>query len=82
MAQGRKVVTITGRLWVRAPLEEKKFLFKCIFPFLRSGVEAKSGVEFRRTNSGENGEQSVLTRFSLPICCVRNSCTAEAVLYN
>ena len=28
-------------LWVRFPLEEMKYLLKFIFPFLRSGVEAK-----------------------------------------
>ena len=34
-------------LWVRSPLEEIKYTFKFIFSFLRSGVEAKRGVEFR-----------------------------------
>ena len=33
-------------MWVRSSLEETKYLFKFIFPFLRSGVEAKRGVEF------------------------------------
>ena len=33
-------------LWVRTPLEEMKYLPKFIFPFLRSGVEFKRGVEF------------------------------------
>ena len=33
-------------LWVRSPLEEMKYLLKFIFPFLRSGVEAKRDVEF------------------------------------
>ena len=33
-------------LWVRSPLEEMKYLLKVIFPFLRSGVEVKHGVEF------------------------------------
>ena len=33
-------------LWVRSPLEEMKFLLKFIFPFLRSGIEAKRGVDF------------------------------------
>ena len=32
--------------WVRSPLEEMKYLPKFIFPFFRSGVEAKCGVEF------------------------------------
>ena len=29
-----------------APFEEMKYLLKLIFPFLRSGVEAKRGFEF------------------------------------
>ena len=33
------------RLWVRFPLEDMKYLFTFIFSFLRSGVEAKRGVE-------------------------------------
>ena len=33
-------------LWVRSPLEEMKYLFKFIYSFLRSGIEAKR-VEFR-----------------------------------
>ena len=36
----------TDWLWIRSPLEEMKYLLKFIFPFLRSGVEAKRGVEF------------------------------------
>ena len=32
-------------LWVRSPLEEMKYLLKFIFTFLRSGVEAKRGIE-------------------------------------
>ena len=38
----------TDWLWVRSPLEEMKYLlkFKYIFPFPRSGVEDKRGVEF------------------------------------
>ena len=36
----------TDRLWVRSPLEEMTYLLKFIFPFLRSSVEAKRGVEF------------------------------------
>ena len=36
----------TDCLWIRSPLEEMKYLFKFIFSFCRSGVEAKLGVEF------------------------------------
>ena len=36
----------TDWLWIRFPLEELKYLLKFIFPFLRSGLEAKRGVEF------------------------------------
>ena len=36
----------TDWLWIRSPLEEMQYLLKFIFPFLRSGVEAKHGVEF------------------------------------
>ena len=44
---GAQSVTVkTDWLWVRDLLEEMKYLFKFIFPFLRSGVEAKCGVEF------------------------------------
>ena len=38
-----------NRLWVRFPLDEMKHLFKFIFSFLRSGVEAKRGIEFRHS---------------------------------
>ena len=31
---------------IHSPLEEMKYLLKFSFPFLRSGVEAKSGVKF------------------------------------
>ena len=34
-------------LWVRSPLEEMKYLFKFVFPFLRPGAEGKRGVELR-----------------------------------
>ena len=34
-------------LWVQSPLGEMKYLFKLIFSFLSSGVEAKHDVEFR-----------------------------------
>ena len=77
VAQGHKGVSVTLRLWVRSPLEEIKYVFKFIFRFLRSGVEARSGVEFRHSarnafkNSVENLEQSVLTLGSLCMpCCV------------
>ena len=36
----------TNWLWVRSPLEEVKYLLKFLFPFFRSGVEDKHGVEF------------------------------------
>ena len=37
-------------LWVQSPLEEIKYLFTFIFSFfLRSGVEAKRGIEFRHS---------------------------------
>ena len=45
MAQVHKVCK-TDWLGVRSPLEEMKYLLKFIFPFLRSGVEVKRGVEF------------------------------------
>ena len=62
----------TNWLWVRSPLEEMKYLFKFIFPFLRSGVKAKCGVEFRYS-CNESGERSILTLGSLCLpCCVRD----------
>ena len=42
---GTKCGCKTDWLWVRSPLEEMKYLLKFIFPFLRSGVEAKRGVK-------------------------------------
>ena len=33
----------------RSPLEQMKYLFIGIFPFLRSGIEAKRGVKFRHS---------------------------------
>ena len=42
---GTKCDCNTDWLWVRSLLEEMKYLLKFIFPFLRSGVEAKRGVE-------------------------------------
>ena len=44
--RGTKCDCKTDLLWVRSPLEEMKYLLKLIFPLLRSGVEAKCGVEF------------------------------------
>ena len=47
VAQGHKLCDCKiDWLWIRLPLE-MKYLFKFIFPFLRSSVEAKCGVEFR-----------------------------------
>ena len=43
---GAQSVTVDW-LWVRSPLEEMIYLF--IFPFLRSGVQAKPGVDFRHS---------------------------------
>ena len=59
------------------PLEDMKYLFIFIFPFVRSGVEAKRGVEFSQPlntqclqNSAENGgERSVLILGSLCLPC-------------
>ena len=42
---GTKCDCKTDWLWLRCPLEEMKYLLKFIFPFLRSGAEAKPGVE-------------------------------------
>ena len=39
-------VTVNRLVVGSIPLEEMKYLLKFIFPFLRSGVEAKCGVEF------------------------------------
>ena len=50
-------------LWVRTLLEEMKYLFKIIFPFIRSGVEAERG------NLAESRERSVLTLGSLWLPC-------------
>ena len=86
MAQGHKVCEIDW-LWVRCPLEEKKYLFTFKFSFLRSGVEAKRGVKFRHSPSSEldgSGERSVLTLGSLCLpCCVRLHIHREAdLLFN
>ena len=39
-------MTKTYWLWAQSPLEEMKYLLKCILPFLRYGVEGKRGAEF------------------------------------
>ena len=78
MVQGHKVCK-RDWLWVRLPLEEMKYLFKYIFSFLRSGVEAKRDVEFRHStqclqNSVESGERSALTLGYLCLhCCMRDT---------
>ena len=54
----------TDWLWVRSPFEEKKYLLKFIFKFLRSGVEVKRGVEFCHST-----HNCLNTRFPLPILC-------------
>ena len=64
--------------WVRSPLEEKKYLSKFIFSFLRSGVEAKRGIEFRHSKRNasfvripQKVGNSVVTLDSLCLtCCV------------
>ena len=63
-------------LWVRSPLEEVKYLFTFIFSFLRSGVEAKRGVEFHLSTvntqylylglGGKWETECLNTRFPLP----------------
>ena len=59
-------------LWIQFPLDEMKYLFKCIFPFLGSGVQAKSGVELRHSIplkfGGKWGMKYLNTRF-LPMPC-------------
>ena len=61
-------------MWVRSPLEVVKYLFKVIFPFLRSGVETKRGDEPLNTQGPETigrkaGERNVLTLGSLCLPC-------------
>ena len=47
VAQEHKYVTVNATgFGCRFSLEEMKYLFKIIFLLLRSGVEAKRGVEF------------------------------------
>ena len=41
-------------LWVRSPFEEIKYLFKFIFSYLGSRVEAKRGVEFLYSTSNDS----------------------------
>ena len=54
-------------------LKEIKYLLKCIFPFLRSGVETKRGVEFCHLTRNASrirskvGNEVSYTRFPLPI---------------
>ena len=48
VAQGHKDCKIEC-LWVRSPLEKMKYLFKCIFPFILSGIKANRGIEFRHS---------------------------------
>ena len=45
VAQGAKCDCKNDWSWFRSPLEEMKYLLKIIFPFLRSGVEARCRVE-------------------------------------
>ena len=67
-------------LWVRSPLKEMKYLHKCIFTSLRSGVEAKRGVEFCHVTCNASrirqkvGNGMSYTRFPLPtLLCARYS---------
>ena len=57
-------------MWVRSPLEEINYLFKFIFLFLRSGVEAKGGFEFRHSKRNAFRiwrKVKLYTRFPFPI---------------
>ena len=73
--RGTKCDCKTDWLWVRSPFEEVKYLFKFIFPFLRSGLKEKTrrwALTFNTQclqNSAESGERSVLTLASLPAVC-------------
>ena len=42
-------------LWVRSVFKEMKYLFKCIFSFLRSGIETNCGVELPHAMPSEFG---------------------------
>ena len=69
---GTKCDCKTDWLWVRSSLEEMKYLLKFIFPFLRSGVEDKLGVEFCHSTRNASrfgrkwGTECLNTRFPLP----------------
>ena len=52
-------------LWVRSQLEEMKYLFKFIFPFLRSNVEPNRGFELGHSTCNECGKREVLKPCSL-----------------
>ena len=73
--RGTKRDCKTEWLWVRSPLEEMKYLLKFIFPFLRSGVEAKARRWVLPLNTqclqnlAESGDRSVLTIGSLCLPC-------------
>ena len=78
--RGTKCDCKTAWLWVRFPLEEMKYLLKFIFPFLRSVVEDKRGVEFcHSTRNASRIRQKVengvcVTRGSLCLpCSVRDT---------
>ena len=47
-------------LWIRSPLKEMEYLFKFIFPFLRSGVEAKRSVELPHSARNASRRRKVL----------------------
>ena len=77
----------TDWLWVRSPLEEMKYLLKFIFPFPRSGLEAKRGVEFCHStrkasrNQQKVGMECLNTRFPLPtLLCAGYS--VKLILYS
>ena len=55
--RGTKCDCIFDWLWVRSPLEDMRYLLTFIFSFLRAGVEAKRGIEFRHStrNSSSTG---------------------------
>ena len=64
-------------LLVRSLFEKMKYLFKFIFPFLRSGVEAKRSVEFGHSMSpefsGKWGTDFINTSSLCLPCCVRDT---------
>ena len=75
---GTKCDCKTDWLWVWSPLEEMKHFLKFIFPFLRSGVEAKRGFDFcHSTRNASRIRQKVgsfLTLGSLCLpCCGRDT---------